>query len=238
MVTRRRSRRPHHLALPLGVTPEELVDLYPRLYHMAEARSWPSIRTHGLLSTSALLSLFEVVGHARTPIESAHRPESVTITHPQLGQAVVRDQKPMRDADLKRCLEDGMPPRDWYRLLNSKVFFWLTEERLETLLGARAYRHRPHTTIVLDAGPLIVDCAQRVLLSPMNSGCTTPFAHPRGRKTFLPLSEYPFSDRLRRSRANALVELAVEEGVFDVERYVIEVCERAVGKAGKVIWRR
>lgn len=44
----------------MGVTPEELANLYPRLYHMAEPGSWESIRRYGLLSTSSLLSLFEI----------------------------------------------------------------------------------------------------------------------------------------------------------------------------------
>ena len=92
--------------------PEELADVYPRLYHMAEAGSWPSIQRHGLLSTSALLSFFEVKGAARARIESAHRPASIPIHHPRHGSAVVRDQIPMREADLQRCLRDGMTPRE------------------------------------------------------------------------------------------------------------------------------
>ena len=36
--------------------------LYPPLYHMAAEGSWPSIQRHGLLSTSALLDLYEVCG--------------------------------------------------------------------------------------------------------------------------------------------------------------------------------
>jgi hypothetical protein len=205
---------------------------------MAEVGSWPSIRRHGLLSTSALLSLFEVRGAERHRIESKHRPRSIVINHPKLGRAVVRDQIPMRDADLHRCLHDGLTPRQWYRLLNSKVFFWLTEERLERLLSARAYRDREHTVLVLATSPVLTDYADQVLLSSMNSGCTTPFAHPRGRRTFLPLSKYPFKTRLKGARANAVVELAVEQGVYNMERYVIEVRERAAGGAGRVIWRR
>jgi hypothetical protein len=32
----------------MGVIPEELAELYPRLYHMAEADSWESVARHGL----------------------------------------------------------------------------------------------------------------------------------------------------------------------------------------------
>jgi len=63
---------------------------------MAEAGSWPSIRRHGLLSTSALLDLFEVTGVERVRLESQRRPETVKIEHPEHGEALIRDQKPLR----------------------------------------------------------------------------------------------------------------------------------------------
>ena len=46
----------------------------------------------------------------------------------------------MSDAGLYKCLCDGLTPREWYRMLNSKVFFWVTRERLEKMLNARAYK--------------------------------------------------------------------------------------------------
>jgi hypothetical protein len=67
---------------------------------MAEAGRWPSIARHGLLSTSALLDLFEVHGARRGELEAQHRPESVTLRHPRHGLTVVRDPKPMDDRGL------------------------------------------------------------------------------------------------------------------------------------------
>src|SRR2546429_180882 len=55
--------------LPVGISIDQLVAHFPRLYHMAEAGSWPSVEQHGLLSTSALLDLFEVTGEKRRDIE-------------------------------------------------------------------------------------------------------------------------------------------------------------------------
>ncbi len=49
---------------------------------MAEADTWDSIRKNGLLSTSALLDLYEIKGAQRYAIESDHRPESIPISHP------------------------------------------------------------------------------------------------------------------------------------------------------------
>jgi len=145
----------------------------------------------------------------------------------------------MSDAGLKRCLQDGLKPRDWYELLNARVFFWATEERLERLLGADAYRERPHTVLTLDTRSLVTDHSDRIVLSPINSGCTRPFPHPRGRSTFLPLREYPFQYwRKRRRSSEAVVEVAVDEAVRNVIQYVVDVRERRAGEEGRLIWSR
>jgi hypothetical protein len=206
---------------------------------MAEAGSWPSIQRYGLLSTSALLDLFNVRGSARAPFESAHRPESMMLTHPDVGTAVVRDQKPMSDRGLIRCLEPGLTPRDWYALLNSKVFFWLDEARLARLLGARAYRNRDHAVLVLDSASLIAAHSTRAVLSPINSGCTVPYPRPRGRDTFLPLDSYPFARWVEKRRGkDPVVELAIEGGVQDASAHVIEVRSVQAGGRARVVWRR
>jgi hypothetical protein len=44
----------------MGVSVEELSVTYPRLYHIAQEGSWPGIQEHGLLSTEALVDLFDV----------------------------------------------------------------------------------------------------------------------------------------------------------------------------------
>src|ERR1700728_2842755 len=88
---------------------QELIDRYPRLYHTAHVDAWAGIQAHGLLSTTALLDLFEVCGHNRDLIESTRRPESVVIEHRRFGRAVIRDNKPITDGQLARCLT-GMAP--------------------------------------------------------------------------------------------------------------------------------
>src|SRR3989337_250524 len=107
--------------------PKLLIETFPRLYHMADKNAWPSIQRHGLLSTTALLDLFGVNGVQRTALESKHRPECVNIHHPKHGAAVIRDQKPMSDKGLARCL-NGITPKEWYEILNRRTFFWLTED--------------------------------------------------------------------------------------------------------------
>jgi hypothetical protein len=79
---------------------------------MAQLGSWPSIRKYGLLSTTALLDLFESRGDERFLIESCHRPESIPIVHPKHGRAVIRDQKPMSDQSVRKALVGRLKPTD------------------------------------------------------------------------------------------------------------------------------
>src|ERR1044071_5448626 len=138
---------------------------------MAHAEAWEGIRERGLLSTTALLDLFEIDGELRHKIESEHRPESVVIEHPVHGRAVIRDQKPMSEGALRKCLV-RISPRQWYELLNGRVFFWLSRERLARLLSARAYRNAKHCVMTVDTGELIRHHLDRITLSPINSGST------------------------------------------------------------------
>lgn len=203
---------------------EELIADCPTLFHMAERGSWDSIRERGLLSTSALLDLYQVAGPARTAIESMRRPTSVALDTHGLPVAVVRDQIPMTDSDLHRCLPPHMTPKDWYELLNQKVFFWLTRDRLRRLTGAKAYRDTSHDVIEVDTRSMIEAHRENIWFCPMNSGCTKPIPHPRDEATFLRIAEYPYCHwRARRKRGERVVELAVDYSVPDLSQYVTRV---------------
>lgn len=216
-----------------------LIQTYPKLYHMADKDAWPSIEKHGLLSTTALLDLYEISGKARQALELAHRPESVVIRHPKHGEAVIRDQKPMDDKGLKRCLRDASPT-EWYQILNGKSFFWLQEHRLQRLLQARAYREESHCILTVDTRMLIEKHRERINLSPINSGCTKPMPHPRGKDCFLSLQEYPFDYWVKKRGKNgdSAVELTVEYAVPDISRLVTRVEIRKAGKVEKVIFKK
>ena len=216
------------------MTDDELAELIqdcPTLYHMAERGSWPSIRQHGLLSTSALLDLYGVHGRERDAIEGQRRPAGVRLRHPALGEAVIRDQQPMDDAGLRKCLLDGLSPWDWYRLLNGKVFFWLTRARLDRLLAARPYRSIEHEVLELDTAALVAANRDAIVLSPINSGATRPFPAPRGLATFLPIAEYPYAHwRSKRPRGERIVELAVNRCVPEIAQFVRRVTTMRSGE--------
>jgi hypothetical protein len=216
---------------------EDLLKHFPYLYHMAEADTWSSIQQHGLLSTTALLDKFAIEGDQRLRIESHHRPKCITISHLSLGAAVIRDQKPMNDAALRKCLQ-GMATQEWYETLNRKVFFWLNWERLRRLLSARAYRKRRHAVLTLDTSRMVQRHRSRITLSPINSGATLFKPQPRGLQTFLPIENYAFEKwvKKRGDRGHALVELAVDYGVTDIRDIVVRVEHRRGDEPPTRVW--
>lgn len=207
---------------------KELIRLHPKLYHMAESGSWDSIRKHGLLSTSALLDLFEYTGEKRFKIESRWRPKSVPIIHPIYGKAMVRDQAPMSPDDLSGCLT-GISVQEWYELINGKAFFWVSEYRRDTFLNAVNYRDESHTVITLSTQDLLGAYVDDITLTDINTG----FAYhggTRGRHTFKAIDEFPGSRKVW--------ELAVEYAILNVTDFAIAVEERKRDKILKVIWKR
>ena len=201
---------------------EQLVEVHPRLFHMAHHDAWSNIARHGLLSTEALIDKFEITGAEKSALTEQRRAESVPIEHDSFGTAIIRDNKPMTESALSRCLTDGMTPTDWYRRLNGLVFFWVRRERLDRLLGARAYRDTPHLVIEFDTARLLDAHAANVLLSPINSGSTAYNPVPRGAATFSSIEQFPYEywRRKRGNRRNAVVELTVQYAVPDAIDFV------------------
>lgn len=206
----------------MGVTPARLAEYYPRLYHMAHSESWGGLQRNGLLCTHALVGLFEVCAEEREAILCRQRLKSIPIQHRLHGKAVIRDQKPLIRSKLEPAL-DGCSFEQWLEMLNSRVFFWLTKERLRTLMCAGQYCAENHVVLTLDTFRVATDFLSKITLAPMNTGNTRPFAHRRGLHTFHRMAEYPFEARLGRGLYNAVVELAVEHGVPNIMEYVTEV---------------
>ena len=216
---------------------EELVKDCPTLYHMAEQGSWPSIYERGLLSTTALLDLYRVTGRVRHLIENERRARSTALESPELPKAVIRDQFPMTDRGLLRCLPNHISPLDWYRLLNNRVFFWLTKSRLFRLLNAGTYRAEVHDVLEISTQGLLDNYFKKIWFCPMNSGCTKPMPHPRDERTFLRIPDYPYSHwRSKRPRGERVVEFAIDHSVPDIRNYVTRVVEMQSNKELRTIY--
>jgi len=200
---------------------EKLIELYPKLYHMAEAGSWPSIRKRGLMSASAVLDHFGLKGRNRRPYECEQRTSKMAVLPGQPDEIVLRDQKPMPPDRLVKALIDGSTPDDWYQLINEKVFFWAEEHRLLRLLGAREYRHLEHDVLTIDSAPFVRAYADQIWLCHMNSGNTWPMPHARGVDVFKRIPCYP--SNTRGNPTKPVVELVVDHCVPNISRFVIEV---------------
>ena len=212
----------------INVTPEELVRRHPLLYHMAEAGSWPSIQEHGLLSTTALLDLFEVDVTDRCRMESEWRQKSISIRHPSHGIAVIRDQRPMPPSKLASNLVD-MSPQQWYEFLNRKTFFWADWNRLSNLLNAYAYRNRAHSVLFVDTEALLTRHGHRTSLCAINSGFVY-HGGKRGRETFKEIGSFPSGSRVW--------ELAVEYSVPDIVDLVVRVEDWQRDSKLRLVWDR
>ena len=199
------------------MTAKELVARYPRLWHMADMQNALGIVTRGLLCTSALLDLYGVSGIRRSAIERRHRPYSVVLTDTLLGEAVIRDQRPMSTSRVAASLTDASPEQ-FFRFLNGRVFFWLAERRLATMNAARAYRDRPQLVLSLDTSRLVKAYEHAIRLSPINSGATSPFAWPRSIGMFKRIRAFDYAARLK--AADPIAELTVDHGVPDIMKFV------------------
>ena len=201
---------------------ESFFELHPRLFHMAWAESWSSIIDNGLLSTAALLDLFEITGKERKQILEARRPQRRLIEHAKYGRATIRDQKPLSDVKLQRCLE-GMTTQEWYKTLNQRVFFWTTKQRLFRLMGANEYRKEDHCVLVLDTKKLYTDYEKSITFSPINSGTTMTDNVLRGVNTFKIFEEFPYRTYKAKGRSNddIFVELTVDYSVRNITKYLV-----------------
>lgn len=212
------------------MSPEELAERHPCLYHLTDPKAVPGILRHGLLPTSCLLSLYEVASEDRSRIECERRPTSVRLTHPVHGQATITDNLPLSMTALLSCLDDQMTPVDWLRTLNRRVFFWADQQGLSRLLGARLNRNRERAVLVLDTLSVARRFSEHVELSPINSGATLRRAARRGLSTFVPMGLHSYDNwrRLRGGRDRVL-EVTIVQGIPDVAEHLLDVRRVAGG---------
>jgi hypothetical protein len=198
------------------VTPEQLIEHCPRLYHLTHADNLEAIQRHGLWSTSALLDRCGVVGAEREALEARRRPTSVTLVHSAGGTVTLRDQGPLSEKRLAAVLTGGIDVTDWLRLINARVFFFPDEKRWRHL--ADVYADERQAVLVLNTDQVVARYLERIELAHMNTGATAYVPQPRGRDTFKRLADYPYDERRRKyGRSDALKEITVLGGIESLE---------------------
>jgi hypothetical protein len=198
---------------------EDLIQQYPKLYHMAEDGSWPNIQKFGLLSTSALLTKWEYTGDIRNEIECKLRDKKQPICHSLYGKAIIRDQKAMQLHRLQECIPKDMTVADWCKYINRRVFFWPDYQNLLWFLAAKEYVGKSHTVIVVDTGSLLKQYVDKITVCAINSGSTYPLKgrdrpEPRDRETFKPIQDF---------QLYRIKELAVDLGVTNIVDFILSV---------------
>jgi len=163
----------------------------PFLYHLtskSNLRSITSSRT--LLSTSVLLE--QADDHGVNSYLRSRRKDHLPI---EIGgrKILIRDQRPLSEKALPKCLEGGLTPEDYYELLNNRVFLWATLTRLcrhhDRYRSEDPVLMRFPTTEILRLNP-------NVEFSRLNSGATRAnsylggIAPRRGRETFKLAEDY------------------------------------------------
>ncbi len=204
-----------------------------RIYHLADADNWSSIRNNGLLSTSALLRQSGVVTEDRDRIERSQRLQDMVLPN----GVRLRDQKPMPPEALEQCLV-GMTPTEWYALINSKVFFWVDLGRLDRQRMACA--RRPQVILGIDTARLVMRYADHITLSRINTGNARRRPAKRGRCTFVPYGVWLESGWLIEakglgtrpcSRNIRPAELTIPDGVPDIMCFVVRVHKLRQGRS-------
>ena len=172
-------------------TPSERFALdWPRLFHVTNRKTLPSIRRYGLLSAARLCELFDVPNERRAALLGANRDGYEPLQHPLRGTAVLRRQK-MRDQAMHSRLTPGLTPADWRRFINGLVFFVTHEARAIRL---RDYDRDQDQIILFWCTRALLDAGLDLRVCRYNNGMVD--RSPPGRRRlrapsdYVPLSRY------------------------------------------------
>lgn len=203
------------------------------LYHMAEATNWPAIQRDGLHCASTLLDLAGMRGEDRERLEKHQR-----LTHTELPNGVhLRDQRPMPPAALTACLI-SIVPSEWYALINARVFFWLDPARLNRQRAA--CDPRPQVILTVDASKLVAAYAEKIAVTPINTGNARRRPARRGPATFVPYTTWVASAWASeaaslgtpvRPSSHPPVELTIAGSIPDIMQFVVGVQQLAPGQS-------
>jgi len=161
------------------------IALRPYLYHLTDRNNLPLILEYGkLFSTKRII---ELSGNPEYDyINTARRSDHQKIV---IGDQVfsIRDQKPISEKNLQKCLTNGWDCATFYDHLNDRVFMWSKPEYLNNHYNTYSHENpiilRFSTSLLLEANPHVKFCR-------LNSGATRSSSHhngappPRGIETF------------------------------------------------------
>ena len=190
-------------------------DLPPSLYHVADARGWPSIQQHGLLTTASILRRWEIDSNIAEAALTQIRHEPLgPLEHVDMGTAWIRDQNKMTEKGLSKALSDGTNVADWCTMLNRQVFLFPNRAAAEKLLDA--YRPHPQVIIALRTASLVEAYGTLLRLTRINTGSTTRAPAGRGEHSFFRVGFY-------HGLPSGIREVVIRSDIGDLDDHVTAI---------------
>jgi hypothetical protein len=198
---------------------------------MVDVANWESVLANGLCSAAELIRASVSDEKAREVI-CAHRGDTLVLPN---GNRL-RDQVPMPPSSLVKCLDTGLTPADWYALMNSKIFFWSSVERLNRHRAACAAREQ--MVLVLDFQRVVGSYSARLQVTPINTGFAQRQAARRGLRSFVNWERWVthrWADEAvvgepMRSPRHPIVEITIQNQMSDVVALLDDVTRLLPGK--------
>ena len=192
------------------------------IFHLAEASNWPNIKRNGLFCAHQLVIQAETSRSRQNQLTICQR-----TSHTILSNGVeIRDQRPMPPNALLKCLIN-ISPSNWYRLINSHVFFWLDIERLNR--QKNACEPRPQLVLTFKTSDVIDTYRKNIFVTPINTGYALRKAAKRGKASFVSYEDWLKSGWKReseglttrkRSLSHMPVELAVRGRLSNADKII------------------
>lgn len=175
---------------------EEFITKKAFLYHLTDRANFDKIKADKeLLSTEAIVNLSSLDDNTKSEFLSQRRKSHETI---EIGEHKyhIRDQRPISPLNLVKCLTTGFSVKDFFRMLNNRVFFWPTIKRLNSHYKRYA---RENPIIIMVSTDELLKINPHSEFCRLNSGATRSNSHlkgappERGNGTFLPAEEFKYT---------------------------------------------
>lgn len=175
---------------------EKFIKERPYLYHLTRKSNVDLIIAENkIYSANELIKMSKDKTHS--PIQRHKRIDHYEVV---IGGSSywLRDQRPISEKALSKCLTDGWSVGDFLYHLNDRVFMWPTLDRLWRHFNR--YEHEKPVILRFPTQELFAKNSH-VLFCRLNSGATRPNSHlggiapERGANTFLPADKFTYAVR-------------------------------------------
>lgn len=175
---------------------EKFIEYSPYLYHLTSQQNAKRIISEGTLhSANALIDLTDDRNNKEIKRRKRFSHQPLIING---SEVLLRDQRPISEVALSKCLTDNWQVADFLYYLNDRVFTWPNLDRL-----TRHYnRYKTEKPAIFRFSTVDMIAANpHVKFARLNTGATRANSHlggkapERGKDTFLKPKDYPFSIR-------------------------------------------